>query len=208
MKKSIILFLAFAMANVSGCAQSDNKTDRVVGTRCEDCEMMFEGMPENPSWQTTIAGPDESGEPMIITGVIYKKDVKTPAPGVILYVYHTDNRGLYSPAPNQTVAKRHGHLRGWVKTDALGRYEFKTIRPASYPNSINAQHIHPIVKEPGISLYWIDEYLFEGDPLLSDQERAHQQKRGGSGIISVTKNKNGVWVGKRDIMLGMNIPNY
>jgi protocatechuate 3,4-dioxygenase beta subunit len=208
MKKSILLFLAFAMTNVSGCTQTTKKADRKVGSACEACDMMYDGMPEDPSWQTTIAGPDEPGEPMIISGVIYKKDGKTPAPDVILYVYHTDSKGLYSPAPKQTLAKRHGHLRGWMKTDEQGRYEFITIRPASYPDRKIPQHIHPLIKEPGLTLYWIDEYLFDDDPLLTEQEKAHQEKRGGSGIISLKKNEKGVWVGKRDIILGMNIPNY
>ena len=110
MKKTILLFLAFAMMQVSGCSQSAQKTDRVVGSDCEGCDMMFDGMPQDLSWQTTIAGPDEPGEQMIINGTIFKKDGKTPAPDVILYVYHTDSKGLYSPAPKQTQAKRHGHL--------------------------------------------------------------------------------------------------
>jgi protocatechuate 3,4-dioxygenase beta subunit len=208
MKKSMLFFFAFAMIYVSGCGQSAKKTDRMVGSACEDCEMMFEGMPKDISWQTTIAGPDEPGEKLIMTGTIYKQDGKTPAPDVILYVYHTDNKGLYSPAPKQTQAKRHGHLRGWVKTDAQGRYEFKTIRPASYPNSRNPQHIHPLIKEPGVTLYWIDEFLFADDPVLTENEKSNQEKRGGSGIITLKKNEQGVWVGKRDIVLGMNIPNY
>ena len=208
MKKTILLFLAFAMMQVSGCSQSAQKTDRVVGSDCEGCDMMFHGMPQDLSWQTTIAGPDEPGEQMIINGAIYKKDGKTPAPDVILYVYHTDSKGLYSPAPKQTQAKRHGHLRGWVKTNAQGQYEFKTIRPASYPNSRNPQHIHPLIKEPGLTLYWIDEFLFADDPVLTDQEKSHQEKRGGAGIVTLKKNEKGIWVGKRDIILGMNIPNY
>ena len=208
MKKTILLFLAFAIMQVSGCSQSAQRTDRVVGSDCEGCDMMFDGIPQDLSWQTTIAGPDEPGEQMIISGTIYKKDGKTPAPDVILYVYHTDSKGLYSPAPKQTQAKRHGHLRGWVKTNAQGRYEFKTIRPASYPNSRNPQHIHPLIKEPGVTLYFIDEFLFEDDPVLTENEKSHQEKRGGSGIVSLKKNEKGVWVGKRDVTLGMNIPNY
>lgn len=208
MKKIILFFLAFAMMQGSGCTQSNKKADRVVGGTCEDCALMFEGIPENPSWQTNIAGPDEPGESLIIHGVIYKQDGKTPAPDVILYVYHTDNKGLYSPAPKQIVAKRHGYLRGWMKSGSDGRYEFKTIRPASYPNSKNPQHIHPIIKEPGATLYWIDEFLFDDDPLLSGQEKSRQEKRGGNGIITLKKNEKGVWVGKRDIILGMNIPKY
>lgn len=170
--------------------------------------MMFEGMPQNLSWQTTIAGTDEPGERLIIRGTIFKSDGKTPAPDVILYVYHTDNQGKYSPATKQTDAKRHGHLRGWMKTDAQGRYEFKTIRPASYPFRKDPQHIHPIVKESDTSLYWIDEFLFDDDPLLTEEQKSRHQKRGGSGVLTLKKDGQGTWIGQRDIILGLNVPNY
>lgn len=198
--------LVLSMA-VTGCAQSPS-AERQVGGGCEDCELMFAGMPTKLSWKAKLAPDDEPGERMIISGTIYKKDGKTPAPDVILYVYQTDNTGRYTPAPKQVHAKRHGHLRGWVRTDAQGRYEFHTIRPASYPNSRNPQHIHPIIKEPGLSLYWIDEFLFDDDPVLTEQEKARQVKRGGSGIIKLNKNSEGVWIGKRNIILGLNVPNY
>jgi protocatechuate 3,4-dioxygenase beta subunit len=96
---------------------------------------------------------------------------------------------------------RHGHLRGWIKTDQTGTYAFHTIKPAPYPNSNNPAHIHPIVYEPDGSLYWIDEYLFEGDPFLTNKIRADQSGRGGSGIISLVKNASGEWEGRRDIIL-------
>lgn len=123
-------------------------------------------------------------------------------------MYHTDNTGRYTPGPKQVQGKRHGHLRGWVKTDAQGRYEFRTIRPAAYPNGKNPQHIHAIIKEAGLSRYWIDDFLFDDDPLLTEQEKKRQSKRGGPGIVKLSKNPAGVWIGKRDIILGFNIPNY
>src|SRR5262245_33415835 len=122
MKKILILSFAFLIHSLNGCSQPKTN-DRRVGDACEDCDMMYEGMPDDIDWQTTISGPDEPGERLMISGIIYKKDGKTPAPNVILYVYQTDNKGIYSPAPRQTAAKRHGHLRGWVKSDANGRYE-------------------------------------------------------------------------------------
>jgi protocatechuate 3,4-dioxygenase, beta subunit len=206
--KTYTLSIILLMICASGCVQSQSKADRKVGGGCEDCELMFEGMPTTLSSSTTIAKPEEPGERMIITGTIYQKDGKTPAPGVILYVYHTDNQGIYSPSPNQKDGKRHGHLRGWVKTDNQGRYQFESIRPASYPSRKAPQHIHPIIKESGVEPYWIDEYLFENDPLLTAEEKARQEKRGGPGIISLAKNDKGVWIGKRDIVLGMNVPGY
>ena len=180
----------------------------LVGGGCDGCELIYEGMPKQLSWETTIPDAKEPGEPMEISGAVYKSDGKTPAAGVILYVYHTDAKGLYEPGPGQTAARRHGHLRGWMRTDERGRYKFYSIKPVAYPNREIPAHIHPIIKEPDKNEYYIDEYLFDDDPLLTTEERARQEKRGGSGIIKITKNRNGVWVGHRDIVLGRNIPNY
>jgi len=159
------------------------------------------------NWETRLADANEPGEPVEISGTIYQVDGTTPAANVILYVYHTDATGLYAPGPGQTDARRHGRLRGWMKTDASGRYKFHSLKPAAYPGRAIPAHIHPIIKEPDKNEYYIDEYRFEDDPLLTAGERAKEEKRGGSGIIKLTR-QNGVWVGRRDIVLGYNIPNY
>jgi len=186
----------------------DGSHPKLIGGPCEACELMFENMPAQISERTNIAKAGEEGEPLIISGIIYQPDGKTPAPGVILYVYHTDSKGFYSPAPNQKDAVQHGHLRGWVKPNEVGFYEFKTIRPASYPKSKAPQHIHPIIYEPQKGYYWIDEYVFTDDPFLTEEEKSHTRNRGGSGIIDLKKNKQGAWEGKRNIILGKNIPDY
>lgn len=208
MKKLIITSLTIVVGFTTGCTQSTTTTERAVGGRCEDCELMFSGIPENLSWKTQYAAEDEPGEPMIIRGTIYRKDGKTPAPDVILYVYQTDNTGRYSPGTKPVTASKHGHLRGWIKTDEQGRYELRTIRPASYPNSTNPQHIHPIIKEPGTTTYWVDDYTFEDDPLVTEKMRSIRDQRGGSGLIRLTKNPEGIWIGRRDIILGLHVSNY
>jgi len=179
-----------------------------VGGGCDGCELMFEGMPKTLGWRTSIAGAGEAGQPLEMRGVVYRSDGRTPAPDVILYVYHTDATGHYSPAPGQTQGRRHGHLRGWMKTDREGRYEFWTIRPAPYPGHDVPAHIHPVVKEPGKNEYYLDEYVFDDDPLLTREKRARLENRGGSGIVAVSRDKKGVWIGRRDIVLGRNIPEY
>lgn len=184
---------------------AQNRKD--IGGGCEDCQMMFDGMPTTLNSETRITRAGEPGEPLVIRGTIYKQDGKTPAPGVVLYVYHTDQGGEYTPSPDQKDARRHGHLRGWVKTDAQGRYSFMTIRPGSYPQGRNPQHIHPIIYEPDKGFYWIDEYLFDDDPYLTERERNSQHGRGGVGIIKLKK-EGEVWKGTRDIILGKNIPGY
>ena len=181
----------------------------IVGGACDGCEGIYEGMPQQLSWQTALASASEPGERMEISGVIYQVDGKTPAPNVILYVYHTDAKGYYSPAPGATnLTRKHGHLRGWVKTNASGEYKFTSIKPAPYPTRDNPAHIHPLVKEPDKNEYYIDEYVFDDDPLLTQAHRSRLENRGGSGIIHVAKNGDGVWIGKRNIILGLNIPNY
>ncbi len=190
-------------------AQRGNQGAGRVGGPCEGCEAIYEGLPENLSWQTVIADSAEPGELLEITGRIFKKDGKTPAKDVILYLYHTNARGYYEPSENQTGwARRHGHLRGWIKTDEKGRYAFRTIRPAPYPNGSDPAHIHCIIKEPDKNEYWIDDYFFEDDPLITGGIRSRLQKRGGSGIIKLTKNRDGVRTGRREIILGRNVPNY
>jgi len=194
------IFLLAACA----CAMSQNRT--AIGG-CEDCDLMFAGMPSTISWDTQLSPAGEKGDPLVITGTIFKSDGRTPAPGVILYVYHTDMGGEYSPGPGQQDARRHGHLRGWVKTDAQGRYRISTIRPGSYPQGRNPQHIHPIIYEANKGYYWVDEFLFDDDPFLTEKERSAQPGRGGKGIIKLTKD-GGVWKGTRDIVLGKNVPGY
>ena len=165
-------------------------------------------MPTELAWQAVIAGEGEPGEPLEMQGVVYQVDGKTPAPDVILYVYHTDATGHYAPAPGQSRGRRHGHLRGWMKTDREGRYRFRTIRPAPYPGRDIPAHIHPIVKEPGKNEYYLDEYVFDDDPLLTREKRSKLENRGGSGIVELSQNPEGVWTGRRDVVLGRNIPGY
>ncbi len=145
---------------------------------------------------------------MVVAGTIYKVDGKTPAPGVVLYVYHTDQQGNYSKKGNETGwGKRHGYIRGWVKTNDKGQYKFYTLKPAAYPGRNIPAHIHPVIKEPGMNDYYIDEFLFDDDPFLTKEERKKQEGRGGNGILVLQK-KDGMLYAQRDIILGKNVPDY
>lgn len=212
--KQLLLFMmivsSLAVTSTSCRAQTKPVTSTaIVGGGCDGCKGIYDNMPQQLDWQTTIASAAEPGERMEISGIIYRVDGKTPAPDVILYVYHTDAKGIYSPVPDATGGARiHGHLRGWVKTNQRGEYKFTSIRPAHYPNSRGPAHIHAIVKEPGKNEYYIDEYLFDDDPAVTREPRPKVENRGGSGIIHLTRNTDGTWVGRRDMILGLDIPNY
>lgn len=194
---------------LSSCAQpSKDQFNALVGGPCEGCEAIYEYGDRELTSEVTLPDYDKEEPKFHISGTIYKSDGTTPAKDVILYVYHTNATGIYpSTGKEKDWSRRHGYIRGWIKTGVDGRYSIKTFRPASYPSTTITAHIHPTIKEPGINEYYIDEFLFNDDPYLTESERRRQQKRGGSGILDV-EIKEGVQYANRDIILGLNIPNY
>ncbi len=82
---------------------------------------------------------------------------------MIIYYWQTDSKGYYANRKGLDArAKRHGYIRGWLKTGSDGRYTLYTIRPAPYPNDSLPAHIHLSVKEPGLpNEYYTDEINFE-----------------------------------------------
>lgn len=188
--------------------QEHRKNGAVVGGDCETCELMYIGMPEQIGSTDTSAGWTEAGPKLRVSGTVFKRDGKTPAPGVLLYYWQTDNKGYYSPAAGMDErVKRHGHIRGWMKTDADGRYVLYTVRPAPYPGEQIPAHIHVLVKEPGINEYYIDEFVFDDDKFLTAAKRKAMEDRGGNGIMTVVAT-GGREEAKRNITLGLHIPGY
>ncbi len=169
----------------------------VIGGPCEGCEWVFDDQPAKLSSRARIAPVGEPGVPMVIEGVVTARGV--PAAGVIVYAYHTDITGIYPPARN-----RHGRLRGWAITDAQGRYRFDTIRPGAYPSRDVPEHVHMHVIEPGRGTYYIDNLQFTDDPLNTRAQR-QTGHRGGNGLATPEK-RGDTWFARRDISLGLNIP--
>jgi protocatechuate 3,4-dioxygenase beta subunit len=212
--KIILLLSIFTSCN--GQNKTNKKTEnnttkptKIVGGGCDGCEIMFVGMPKNIKAVDTSAGFSEEGQKLLVTGTVYKLDGKTPASNVIIYYWQTDNNGYYSPKPEMDEkAKRHGHIRGWVKTDENGKYSIYTIKPSPYPNDNIPAHIHTSIKEPNIeNEYYIDEFVFDDDKLLNTEKRKALENRGGSGILRVLISNN-LQVAEHNIILGLNIPDY
>lgn len=220
--KNFVNFLQYLfviyLLTVSAChgqaAQSQNSDsvnqNKIVGGGCDGCELMYIGMPKDIKSVDYSPGWTEQGQKLLITGKVYKLDGQTPAPNVIVYYWQTDNNGFYSPKPGMDEqAKRHGHIRGWVKTDENGKYSIYTIRPAAYPDRDIPAHIHISIKEPDISNeYYIDEFVFDDDKLLIPAVRKKPlENRGGSGVLRVLI-KDDLQIAEHNIILGLNIPNY
>ena len=152
------------------------------------------------SWSTRIVGDQEPGQPLIVSGTIYSPDGRTPLEGITLYVYQTDATGRYSTSGGDN---RNTRIHGQMKTNAQGHYEFRTIRPASYPGTRIAAHIHAYVSGPGYPEYWIDEYHFDDDPLVTNEMRQKVSNLTGtfSPIIKTTKGSDGILRATRDIKI-------
>lgn len=191
--------LAFASSAATAAFAAPARRDLY---RCEGCEAVGERAPETLSALAVIAGPGEPGERLIAEGRVYRADGATPAPDIVLYAHHTNNEGLYAgdggPTPE---SRRHGRLRGWVKTGADGIYRFETIKPAPYPGMTMPAHIHLMIGEPGRRPYYIDDIVFDGEFGVTDRYRRAQELRGGSGIVRLKRGPDGVLFAVRDIVL-------
>ena len=179
-----------------------------VGGPCQGCEAIHEYGNRQLTSIDTLSGFSDTEPKLKIYGTVFQQDGHTPAENVILYIYQTNRAGIYEVKGNETGwGRRHGHFRGWVKTAADGKYTFYTFRPGAYPNGREPQHIHLIVKEPDKNEYYLDSYLFTDDPMLTTAARADQNNRGGSGIVTLETHGE-LFIAKRNIILGLNIPHY
>lgn len=155
-------------------------------------------VPGDVGWRSIFKIAGEKGDPLIISGSVFLSDGKTPASNILIYAYHTDTEGIYG-RPGEP---KHGRFRGWMLTDEKGRYEFRTIKPASYPNSTISAHIHMTLTGKNFKEDWIDSILFEGDRFITQREREMAGRKGGfDPILRLEKGADGIFRGVRNIQL-------
>lgn len=141
-----------------------------------------------------------------ITGTIYENDGVTPAKNVLLFIHQADENGDFEL--KRANKKRYVHHRGWIRTDADGHYTFYTFIPGKYIYGNDLKQILPIIKEPGKPEYKIETYLFDDDPLLMASSRLKRKNTINKDRILKLDKKEGLYVAKRDIVLGKEIDSY
>lgn len=194
---------------MSSCANSQDQKPRLVGAPCEGCEAVLEYNDRELTNTDTLPDFDKEGVKIKVEGTIYQTDGKTPANNIILYVYHTNQSGIYAPNENSKGwGKKHGYNRTWLKTDKDGYYSFYTLKPAPYPNRSEPAHIHYEILEPNGKYYYLASCHFTGDSLLTENEINPNSPRGGHSGLLTFKKEGDLLVATRDIVLGKNIPGY
>ena len=144
-----------------------------------------------------IAGPNEPGERLVVTGRVVGQDGK-PRGDVIIEAHHTDAHGIYlaegAHGPNPEVAAR---LWGRLATAADGTYRIDTVRPGSYPGGGVPAHIHIHLRA---GHYDHSERLeFADDRILTPTMRAHDGQGGTFAVIRpVERDAAGVFHCTRD----------
>lgn len=222
MKQLYPIGLAAILCNIFTCCngqakESDKTIDKFqsAGSAFGKNEFTYYGISKTVSSIDTSAGWKLKGQKILLTGIVYQIDGKTPAPDVLLYYYQTNTDGRYlhkadesrSMLPNE-AGQTHGYIRGWVKTGKEGKYYIYTVRPGAYPTNDEPAHVHITVKEPnGIKEYYIDDFVFDDDKILTAARRKKMENRSGSGVLRLVQ-KGDLQIGERNIILGLNIPDY
>jgi protocatechuate 3,4-dioxygenase beta subunit len=142
------------------------------------------------SWQARIAPSGEPGEPLVVSGQVFDPSGVKPVEGVVVYAYHTDIKGLYTPSG----AQRPPRLQGWARTDADGRYEFRTIRPAPYPGNGPPAHVHFYLSGAGYPRQEAEELQFQDDAKVGADAAARSRREGRfGGVRPIARDADGAW---------------
>ena len=155
--------------------------------------------PNDAPSSADVAPPNEPGERLEVSGVVYAADGRTPVTSASVYVYQTDARGYYRP--DDAMGNRNPRLMALLRTDGQGRYSYRTIRPGSYPGTRVPKHIHYEVTADGHGTR-IFEIVFEDDPFLSRQIRTDAARPGSMyALQAVRRGPGGVGRLTQDVVL-------
>lgn len=95
-----------------------------------------------------LVNKNEPGEPLIIYGRVVDHKTNRPVHGVNMFLYQTDNKGIYNAA-NSSAREEQARIKGNVTTASTGCFKIKTILPGDYPGQKNSRHLHYVINAKG-----------------------------------------------------------
>jgi protocatechuate 3,4-dioxygenase beta subunit len=158
-------------------------------------------MPNAPFIQNgQLAGPNELGQRLIISGRVLNLDCTQALPNTEIDVWHADSNGAYDNTGYR--------LRGRVNANSQGFYLFETVMPGFYLNgaSYRPAHIHFQITPPGFAPL-ITQLYFQGDPYIASDAAASMNSGAFDAthrIIPLNTNANNELEGSWDIVLDGN----
>ena len=174
-----------------------------TATDCKETTLDYYGegpfYTENPPMieNGQLAGADEAGDPMIISGRVFNLDCSQVIPNAIVDVWHADNDGAYDNDGYR--------FRGQIRTNEQGFYLFETIKPGKYKNGnrFRPSHIHYKITPPNFDTLTTQLYFEEDEDLASDPASSITEGEfdASSRIIPLTTNSDGKLEGTFDIMI-------
>lgn len=136
---------------------------------------------------TMLEGHSEpaAGEVVQVSGRVLDEDGK-PIADAVVDVWQANAYGRYSHEGDTSEQPLDPNFQGWaiMKTDAEGRYSFKTIKPGAYTAMgewSRPPHIHYKVSRRGYrdlttQMYWAGEPLNDQDLLLQEVPEADRAR--------------------------------
>ncbi len=123
------------------------------------------------SASATLAQPAERGDPIVVSGHVRDASDR-PVGGALLYVFHADDAGRYTPA--RAMDEPNARLFAFLRTGSDGRFEFKTIYPGPYPERKDVEgdarfvprHVHFEITADGIATRR-GQMVFDDDPRMT-----------------------------------------
>jgi len=128
----------------------------------------------------SIARSGTPGVPLFVSGTV-RDAAGQPLADAVVDVWQASPVGLYE---NQDPAQENMNLRGRFRTDAEGRYHFRSVRPAGYPVPVDGPcgvllkaqrrhpnrpaHLHFMVSKPGFKVLVSQVYADDDENLESD----------------------------------------
>ncbi len=147
-----------------------------------------------------LVSPSEPGAPLVVSGTVRDGDGR-PIAGVLVEVFHADAKGEYTP--EHPMDEPMSRLFGFMRTDADGRYELRTIRPGGYASLPIPQHIHLLARAPGYKTHLCRstcQLVFADDPRMTPAWHTWARD-GGNPVLAVTRAPGGTQRCTYDIVL-------
>ncbi|MEM5567133.1 hypothetical protein WNY78_18595 [Psychroserpens sp. AS72] len=201
MKKLIALYAFFCLFGLQQTVIAQETSDISEAQKENYLERhpIYDYNAQQLSATDSIPDFETKQQPLKITGTIYKSDGVTPAEGIILYIEQADEDGDFDLRKNND--KRYAHHRGWIKTDANGRYTFYTFVPGNDRRYNQLSQLFPAIKEPSKPAYDIASFYFDSDPMLTKLCRKKIAKKGDpTRILKPTKQDNMLVVEKNIVL--------